>query len=57
MLLIDKGHIAAIGTKQELQQSNHPRLRQFLDRIPEQEVAYEQDYLQLLTGDAPPRRI
>jgi phospholipid/cholesterol/gamma-HCH transport system ATP-binding protein len=57
MLLIDKGNIAALGTRQELQQSQHPRLRQFLDRVPEPEVSYEQDYLQLLTGESPPQRI
>lgn len=57
MLLIDKGNILAIGSKQELQQSPHPRLRQFLDRVPEPEVSSEQDYLQLLTGDSPPHRI
>ncbi len=57
MVLIDKGHIVAIGGKEELQQSTHPRVRQFLDRVPEPEVAGEQDYLQMLTGEAPPVRI
>ena len=51
------GHIVAIGGKEELQQSTHPRVRQFLDRVPEPEVAGEQDYLQMLTGEAPPVRI
>lgn len=57
MVLIDKGHIVALGTRDELQHSTHPRVRQFLDRVPEQEVSGEQDYLQLLTGEAPPGRI
>ena len=57
MVLIDKGHIVALGSKEELQQSTHPRVRQFLDRVPEPEIAGEQDYLQLLTGDAQPPRI
>jgi phospholipid/cholesterol/gamma-HCH transport system ATP-binding protein len=35
----------------ELQASTHPRVRQFLDRVPEPEVTDEQDYLQMLTGD------
>ncbi len=58
MLLIDKGHIIAIGSTKELQESTHPRVRQFLDRVPEPEVSGEQDYLQLLTGESsPPPRI
>jgi phospholipid/cholesterol/gamma-HCH transport system ATP-binding protein len=49
MVLIDKGHIVAIGTREELQASAHPRVRQFLDRVPEPEVQEELDYLQMLT--------
>jgi phospholipid/cholesterol/gamma-HCH transport system ATP-binding protein len=49
MILIDKGNIVAIGTPAELQSSSHPRVRQFLDRVPEPEVAEELDYLQMLT--------
>jgi phospholipid/cholesterol/gamma-HCH transport system ATP-binding protein len=51
MLLIDKGHIVALGTTQEMRDSVHPRVRQFLDRIPEPEVEQELDYLQMLTED------
>ena len=50
MLLIDRGHIIAIGTAEGLKESTHPRVRQFLDRVPEPEVE-ELDYLQMLTGD------
>ncbi|MBI3484245.1 MAG: ATP-binding cassette domain-containing protein, partial [Acidobacteria bacterium] len=49
MVLVDKGHIVALGTPQELQQSTHPRVRQFMDRIAEPEVHKELDYLQMLT--------
>jgi len=49
MVLIDKGHIVAIGTREELHASTHPRVRQFLDRVPEPEVQEELDYLQMLT--------
>jgi phospholipid/cholesterol/gamma-HCH transport system ATP-binding protein len=49
MILIDKGNIVANGTPAELQASSHPRVRQFLDRVPEPEVAEELDYLQMLT--------
>jgi phospholipid/cholesterol/gamma-HCH transport system ATP-binding protein len=51
MVLIDRGHIVALGTKEELRASTHPRVRQFLDRVPEPEVTEELDYLQMLTGD------
>jgi phospholipid/cholesterol/gamma-HCH transport system ATP-binding protein len=51
MVLIDRGHVVALGTKEELQASTHSRVRQFLDRVPEPEVTQELDYLQMLTGD------
>ena len=49
MVLVDKGHVVALGTPDELQQSTHPRVRQFMDRIAEPEVHKELDYLQMLT--------
>src|SRR4051794_5659451 len=51
MVLVDRGHIVALGTKEEFRSSTHPRVRQFLDRVPEPEVAEELDYLQMLTGE------
>lgn len=51
MLLIDRGNILAIGPTEELRTSSHPRVRQFLDRVPEPEVAEELGDLQMLTGD------
>src|SRR5271154_2046915 len=51
MVLIDKGHVVAIGTTAEMRASTQRRLRQFLDRVPEPEVAREMDYLQMLTQD------
>ena len=56
MILLDKGVIVANGTPQELQASKQPRVRQFLDRIPEPELSEEMDYLQMLTGEIPPQR-
>jgi phospholipid/cholesterol/gamma-HCH transport system ATP-binding protein len=53
MLLIDKGNIAALGTTEEMRSSTQPRVRQFLDRIPEPEVSGELDYLQMLTAERP----
>jgi phospholipid/cholesterol/gamma-HCH transport system ATP-binding protein len=49
MVLIDKGNIVAIGTTEEMRASVQPRVRQFLDRVPEPDVEGELDYLQTLT--------
>jgi phospholipid/cholesterol/gamma-HCH transport system ATP-binding protein len=54
MILIDKGNIVAAGTPEELRLSTQPRVRQFLDRVPEPEMTDEIDYLQMLTGETPP---
>src|SRR5271155_6068371 len=54
MVLIDKGNVVAIGTKEEFKASTQPRVRQFLDRVAEAEVARELDYLQMLTEDHRP---
>src|SRR5579871_655567 len=49
MVLINKGDVTAIGTVKEMQNSTQPKVRQFLDRVPEAAVAEELDYLQMLT--------
>jgi phospholipid/cholesterol/gamma-HCH transport system ATP-binding protein len=57
MILIDKGNIVANGKPEELRASQHPRVRQFMDRVPEAELTGEIDYLQMLTGEiASPRK-
>lgn len=56
MVLIDKGNVVAIGSTAEMRSSAHPRVRQFLDRIAEPEVAQELDYLQMLTEVTRPDR-
>jgi phospholipid/cholesterol/gamma-HCH transport system ATP-binding protein len=35
MAMLYKGSLIAVGTKEELQNSSHPRIRQFFDRIPD----------------------
>jgi phospholipid/cholesterol/gamma-HCH transport system ATP-binding protein len=55
-VVIDKGYIAALGTMAELRASDHPRVRQVLDRVPEPAVSDEMDYLQMLTEDNRPGR-
>jgi phospholipid/cholesterol/gamma-HCH transport system ATP-binding protein len=56
MILLDKGYVVANGTPEELRANTNPRVRQFLDRVPEPEVAAEIDYLQMLTGETAPER-
>lgn len=51
MILVDRGVIVANGTKDEIQKSQQPRVRQFLDRIAEPELEDELSYLQMLIGD------
>ena len=53
MLVIDKGNVIALGTPEEMSSSTQPRVRQFLDRIAEPEIAGETDYLQMLTAERP----
>jgi phospholipid/cholesterol/gamma-HCH transport system ATP-binding protein len=53
MVLINKGDVTAYGTVEEMRDSTNPRVRQFLDRIPEPAVAQELDYLQMLTESHP----
>ena len=56
MILLDKGYVVANGTPEQLRQNTNPRVRQFLDRVPEPELAAEIDYLQMLTGEVQPER-
>src|SRR5262249_15298308 len=51
-VLINKGDLVALGTTREMRESQHPRVRQFLDRVPEPEVEQELDYLQMLTKES-----
>jgi phospholipid/cholesterol/gamma-HCH transport system ATP-binding protein len=49
MVLIDKGNMIAMGSPEELRASQHPRVRQFLDRVPDPEVSADEGYLDRLT--------
>jgi phospholipid/cholesterol/gamma-HCH transport system ATP-binding protein len=48
MAMLYKGSLIAVGTKEELQASHHPRIRQFLDRVPDPiaDTAATDQYLQ-----------
>ena len=55
MAMLYKGSMIAVGTKEELQSSAHPRIRQFFDRIPDKisETGVIDSYFQrYLEGDA-----
>jgi phospholipid/cholesterol/gamma-HCH transport system ATP-binding protein len=47
--MMDRGEVIAIGTLDELGKSEHPRVQQFLNRVPESEIEDPQKYLQELT--------
>jgi phospholipid/cholesterol/gamma-HCH transport system ATP-binding protein len=49
MVLIDKGNIIAIGTPDEMKANQHPRVRQFLDRVPDPEISSDEGFLDRLT--------
>ena len=49
IILIDRGHILASGSVKEIQQSTQPRVRQFLNRIPDAGADEEVDHLRMFT--------
>lgn len=55
MAMLYKGSLIAVGTKEELQSSPHPRIRQFLDRVPDQigdTAAIDQYFQRYLEGSS-----
>jgi phospholipid/cholesterol/gamma-HCH transport system ATP-binding protein len=49
IVVLDRGSIVAVGPANELRESTHPRVRQFLDRVPDSESDDEVDHLRLFT--------
>ena len=49
MVLLDRGSIAAIGSVEEVRNSTHPRVRQFLDRIAESTQDDEVDHMRMFS--------
>lgn len=49
MMLIDKGNLIAIGTPEEMKANQEPRVRQFLDRVPDPEISADEGFLDRLT--------
>ncbi len=53
MAMLYKGSLIAVGTKEELENSSHPRIRQFFDRVPDQiaePAAIDQYFQRYLEG-------
>jgi len=49
MILIDRGNIAAMGPVEEVKNSQHPRVRQFLDRVADTTQDDDVDHLRMFT--------
>jgi phospholipid/cholesterol/gamma-HCH transport system ATP-binding protein len=49
MILLDRGDIVAIGPVQEVRDSRHPRVRQFLDRVADTTQDDDVDHLRMFT--------
>jgi phospholipid/cholesterol/gamma-HCH transport system ATP-binding protein len=49
IVLIDRGSILAIGPAKEIQESNQPRVRQFLDRVADSTADDQVDHLRMYT--------
>jgi phospholipid/cholesterol/gamma-HCH transport system ATP-binding protein len=55
MAMLYKGSLIAVGTKEELQSSSHPRIRQFFDRVPDRiadAAGIDEHFRQYLEGSA-----
>ena len=50
MCMLHKGKMIAVGTREAIRGSNHPRIRQFLDRIPDEAGVDEAEALRRLMG-------
>ncbi len=51
VIMLDVGHVIFTGTLDELKASDHPRIRMFLERIPEKEQSTPEDYFRFIAGD------
>jgi phospholipid/cholesterol/gamma-HCH transport system ATP-binding protein len=49
IVLIDHGHIAAMGPVEEVKNSKDPRVRQFLDRIADSTQDDDVDHMRIYT--------
>jgi phospholipid/cholesterol/gamma-HCH transport system ATP-binding protein len=49
IIVLDEGHIVAMSTTEELKRNTHPRIQQFLNRVPDSDVGDDVDHLRLFT--------
>jgi len=49
MILLDRGNIVAMGSTEEVRESSHPRVRQFLDRVADTTQDDDVDHLRMFT--------
>jgi phospholipid/cholesterol/gamma-HCH transport system ATP-binding protein len=49
IIVLDRGNIVAMAPTEELRRSTHPRIQQFLNRVPDTDVDEDVDRLQLFT--------
>jgi phospholipid/cholesterol/gamma-HCH transport system ATP-binding protein len=51
VIMLDKGEVLFSGTLEELKASDHPRIRMFLERKPEEEMYSPEDYFRVIAGE------
>lgn len=51
VIMLDKGEALFSGTLEELRASDHPRIRMFLERKPEEEMYSPEDYFRVIAGE------
>jgi phospholipid/cholesterol/gamma-HCH transport system ATP-binding protein len=49
IIVLDQGHIVAAAPTEELRRSTHPRIQQFLNRVPDSESEEDVNHLELFT--------
>jgi phospholipid/cholesterol/gamma-HCH transport system ATP-binding protein len=49
--MLDLGEVIFSGTLEELKNSDHPRIRMFLERRPEKESYSPEDYFKIISGE------
>jgi phospholipid/cholesterol/gamma-HCH transport system ATP-binding protein len=51
VIMLDKGEVLFSGALEELRASDHPRIKMFLERKPEEEMYSPEDYFRVIAGE------
>ncbi|HMK49728.1 MAG TPA: ABC transporter ATP-binding protein [Thermodesulfovibrionales bacterium] len=51
VIMLDKGDVLFCGTLEELRKADHPRIKMFLERKPEEETYSPEDYFRVIAGE------